>query len=113
MESIFGPAPALPKFSAPTTEARDRAIPAEVQAKAAAARVYLDPGDELDHGPLNGAFLRCGLCGQAVVRLALGHPEDSIKLPTSVEEITSLNLLHQMTVHRKIIDPEWSGNADA
>lgn len=101
-----------PVFSEPTTEARDRAIPAAVQEAARGWELYVDLDDPADVPRLAGAFLRCAKCSQSVLRLAWGLPTPAVTVRQRVTagQAQDATLAHLLQVHRREVDPEWSGS---
>lgn len=103
-----------PQFSAPTTEARDRAIPEVIRAAADRweTQVVIDSAQ---HAPkYAGIFLRCSVCSQAVLRLSysprgLPQPDEVGALRITAQALQDAVLAHVLQVHRPEVDPEWSG----
>lgn len=98
-----------PIFSPPTLAIRDRALaPLVIEAgREWPVVVDIDPSPGLPR--LAGVYLRCARCGQGVARLAQGEPGDIHAVVATVQALEAGVLAHVLQVHRRDVDPGWSG----
>lgn len=99
------------EFSPPTLAIRDRALDPQVIGRSRTWPLRVDLDQARQAPALAGVFLRCGACGQAVARLAWGAPTGPALKPlvSSVQELEAATLAHVLQVHRRDVDPGWSG----